>query len=92
MKRSLPSSTQFRSTFATCTLHSQRTRTAAWVGVYELIADFGAENPLEHYERALREVDRALEVPSDLQGRECLEDARSTRERLRGKIAALEGP
>ena len=60
--------------------------------VYELIADFGAENPLEKYERALREIDRALEVPPHLQDRECLEDARSTKERLRGKIAALEGP
>ena len=57
--------------------------------VYESIADHDEERPLAHYERALGEVDRALEVPPHMQNRECLEDARSTRERLRRKIAAL---
>ena len=60
--------------------------------VYESIADFGADNPLEHYGRALLEVDRALEIPPHLHDGECLEDARSTRERLRAKIAALQSP
>ena len=47
---------------------------------------------LEHYERALRETDLVLEVSARDQNCECLEDARSTRERLRRKIAALECP
>ena len=59
--------------------------------VYESIADLGAEHPLEHYERALREIDSTLEVPPQEQDRKCLEDARATRERLLGKIVTLKG-
>ena len=59
--------------------------------VYESIGDLGADHPREHYQRALREVDSALEIPPREQNRESLDDARFTKERLHGKLAALKG-
>ena len=59
--------------------------------VYESIGDLDAEHRLKHYERAYQEVDAALQVPPHDHNRECLEDARSTRERLHGNLAEFEG-
>ena len=57
--------------------------------VYESMGDLDSGRALEHYRRALREIDRALDVSPIQHKRGCYEDARSTRERLIEKLGLL---
>ena len=70
----------------------QWARTDAWGDSTKRLPASEPRNPFEHHERALREIDIAPEGAAHDQKRECVEDARSTKEWLRGKIVALDCP